>query len=107
MGDAVAETPTSRSSATAPDRPPALPWWTWLAPFVIFHLGTGLSLQFQVSKGVSLWYLPVPLGLVLIQWWGPRVLLGLYLNAMLCAGYWGLYRWWLWPLYAIPETLKV
>jgi PAS domain S-box-containing protein len=87
-------------------RPP-LPWWTWCAPLIIFHMGTGLSLQFQVSRGVSLWYLPVPLGIILVHWWGPRVLVGLYLNAMLCAGYWGLYRWWLWPLYAIPETVKV
>ncbi len=86
---------------------PALPWWTWALPFLIFHFGTGLSLGFRISPGMSLWYLPVPLGMILIHWWGPRVLLGLYLNAMLCAGYWGLFRWWLWPLYAVPETLKV
>ncbi|MDB5047337.1 MAG: hypothetical protein JWO30_408 [Fibrobacteres bacterium] len=86
---------------------PALPWWTWVVPLLVFHFGTGLSLGFQISPGMSLWYLPVPLGMILIQWWGPRVLVGLFLNAMLCAGYWGLYRWWLWPLYAVPETLKV
>ncbi|MEO7426966.1 MAG: PAS domain S-box protein [Fibrobacteria bacterium] len=86
---------------------PALPWWTWALPFLIFHFGTGLSLGFRVSPGLSLWYLPVPLGIILIHWWGPRVLLGLFVNSMLCAGYWGLYRWWLWPLYAVPETLKV
>lgn len=86
---------------------PALPRWTWILPLLIFHLGTGLSLGFRIAPGMSLWYLPVPLGMLLIHWWGPRVLFGLYLNAMICAGYWGLYRWWLWPLYAIPETLKV
>jgi PAS domain S-box-containing protein len=86
---------------------PALPRWTWILPLFIFHMGTGLSLGFRVSPGMSLWYLPVPLGMILIHWWGPRVLLGMYLNAMICAGFWGLYRWWLWPLYALPETLKV
>jgi PAS domain S-box-containing protein len=85
----------------------ALPRWTWILPLLIFHLGTGLSLGFRTSPGMSLWYLPVPLGMVLIHWWGPRVLVGLYINAMLCAGYWGLHRWWLWPVYAIPETLNV
>ncbi|MDB5103450.1 MAG: hypothetical protein JWP91_1139 [Fibrobacteres bacterium] len=86
---------------------PALPRWTWILPLLIFHMGTGLSLGFRISPGMSLWYLPVPLGMILIHWWGPRVLVGLYLNAMFCAGYWGLYKWHLWPLYAVPETLKV
>ncbi len=86
---------------------PSLPWWTWVLPLLIFHFGTGLSLNFQISQRMSLWYLPVPLGLFLIHWWGPRVLLGLYLNALLCAGYWGFNHWWFWPLYALPETLKV
>ena len=85
----------------------ALPRWTWILPLLIFHSGTVLSLGFRISPGASLCYLPVPLGMILIHWWGPRVLVGLYLNAMLCAGYWGLERWWLWPAYAIPETLAV
>lgn len=85
----------------------ALPRWTWILPLLIFPLGTGLSMGFRVSPGLSLWYLPVPLGMILIHWWGPRVLVGLYINAMFCAGYWGLHRWWLWPVYAIPETLNV
>lgn len=84
-----------------------LPWWTWFLPILLFQLCTGLSLQFQIGRGVSLWYLPLPLALVLAQWWGPRVLLGLFLNAALSAGYWGLYRWWLWPLYGIPVAFKV
>lgn len=85
----------------------ALPRWTWILPLLIFHSGTLLSLGFRISPGASIWYLPVPLGMILIHWWGPRVLVGLYFNAMLCAGYWGLERWWLWPVYAVPETLKV
>jgi len=84
-----------------------LPWWTWFLPFLLFQLCTGLSLRFQIGHGMSLWYLPLPLALALAQWWGPRVFLGMYVNAALSAGYWGLYRWWLWPLYGIPATLAV
>lgn len=86
---------------------PPLPWWTWALPFPVFMLGNGLSLQFQVGGNLSLWYLPVSLGMVLVQWWGPRVLAGFFLSAMACAGFWGLERAWLWPLHALPETLEI
>lgn len=95
-----------------------LPWWTWLLPLPLFHLGTWLSLGFGIGLGSSLWYMPIPLGLALVHWWGPRVLLGLWLNALLCAGLWGLdelcgqeLTWaaklWRYPLYALPETIAV
>lgn len=84
-----------------------LPWWTWLAPFLVCHAGTHVSLQFCVGPGVSLLYLPIPLGMAMIQWWGPRVLPGIYLNALVCAGWWGLPQMAWWPVYALPETLAV
>lgn len=84
-----------------------LPWWTWLAPLVIFQLGTQASLHFQVAPGTSIWYLPIPLGFALIYWWGPRVLLGLYCNALVSVPLWGLEQVALYPLYAVPETLEV
>ena len=84
-----------------------LPWWTWVVPAVVCHLGTQVSLHFNYAPGVSLLYLPIPLGMVMIQWWGPRVLPGLYLNALLCAGWWGLPQMAWWPVYALPETLAV
>lgn len=84
-----------------------LPWWTWVLPFLIFHLGTRASLGFMVSPGTSTFYFPVALALVMIQWWGPRVLVGLFLNSALSFGLWGLDRVSLYPFYAIPETLEV
>ncbi|MGE8361746.1 sensor domain-containing protein [Pseudomonas sp.] len=84
--------------------PNRLPSWTWWLPLPLFHLATWLSLATQFSDGAALWYVPFALGLVLCQWWGPRVLLAMYLNAMLCVPLWGLeWRWA--PLYALPETL--
>lgn len=54
-----------------------------------------------------MWYLPIPFGIALIFWWGPWVLLPLYLNAMFSASLWGLDRLALAPLYAWPEVLAV
>lgn len=84
-----------------------LPWWTWVLPLFIFFVGTQISLWSKVTTGSSLFYFPVPFALILTYWWGPRVLLPFYLNAVLCAGFWGLDRIELWPLYALPEALFV
>src|SRR6185503_19729469 len=83
-----------------------LPWWTWVVPFFIANLGTWLSLWFQTGPGASLWYLPTALGIVMAYWWGPRVMLGVYLNAVVCAPLWDLP--WQWSFfYALPETIEV
>ena len=85
---------------------PSLPWWTWVAPFIIANLGTWLSLWFKTDPGVSLWYLPTAFGIVMAYWWGPRALLGVYINAVVCAHLWDLP--WQWSfLYALPETVEV
>ena len=83
-----------------------LPWWTWVVPFFIANLGTWLSLWFQTGPGASLWYLPTALGIVMAYWWGPRVLLGVYLNAVVCTPLWDL-PWQRSFLYALPETIEV
>lgn len=83
-----------------------LPWWTWILPFFIANLGTWLSLVFKTNFGISLWYFPVALGIVLIYWWGPRVLLGIYLNTLICMPLWGV-SWKDAPFYALPETIEI
>jgi len=94
----------SEGSAASP-RP--LPWWTWVLPGLVCQLGTQASLATMVSPGVSATYLPIPLALVMSFWWGPRVLVGVFLNAMFSASLWDLERWRLYPVYAIPETAAV
>lgn len=84
-----------------------LPWWTWILPLFIFFAGTQISLWSKVTTGSSLFYFPVPFALILTYWWGPRVLIPFYLNAVLCAGFWGLDRIELWPLYGLPEVVFV
>jgi len=84
-----------------------LPWWTWLLPFIIIHLGTRLSIWSHVTVGSSLFYFPVPIALVLTYWWGPRVLPGFYLNAIFSAQFWGLENPLHYPLHAFPEVVFV
>src|SRR6185369_14423337 len=84
-----------------------LPWWTWLAPMPIFALGSLCSLAFKIAPGIAVWYLPIPIGIVLINWWGPRILPAMYLNAMIFAGHWDLPRAMLWPIYSWPEVFEV
>jgi signal transduction histidine kinase len=85
-----------------------LPWWTWLATLVILHTGSQISLIFKYDQGVTDYYVPTALSLILINWWGPaRVLPIMYLNAALSTYLWGIPvdRWHHWFVYAIPETL--
>ncbi|MDG0816211.1 ATP-binding protein [Bdellovibrio svalbardensis] len=84
-----------------------LPWWTWVLPLAIFHLGTRLSLTYQIAPGVSTFYFPVALGFVLIRWWGYRVLPALYINSVLSAGLWGLNKVEFYPLFGLIETFEV
>src|SRR5258706_16063806 len=84
----------------------SLPWWTWVMPFFVANLGTWLSIWFKTDPGSSFWYLPTALGIVMAYWWGPRVLLGVYLNAVVCAPLWDL-PWQRSCLYALPETIEV
>lgn len=84
-----------------------LPWWTWALPLVVLATGTLLSLPYSTNLGIYWVYFPINLGVVMVMWWGPRVLLSVYLNAMLAATLFGLSNPQLYPLYAIPETLEI
>lgn len=82
-----------------------LPWWIYPLAFGIFHLGTHASILTKVTTGTSLFYLPAPFALVLVYWWGPRILPVFYLNAIVSCPLWGLDDPLLYPLYAFPELL--
>lgn len=85
-----------------------VPWWTFLATAVILHAGTQISLIFKYDQGVADYYLPTALSIILVHWWGPRIVIPvMYLNAAFSTYFWGIpvERWPHWFLYAIPETL--
>lgn len=85
-----------------------LPWWTWLAPFVLFHLAAQASQLFIFDQGVSTFYIPTAIAVVLVNWWGfARVVPALYLVATLNTYYWGIEDWRLWPVLSAPEVIGV
>ena len=91
-----------------PATPHRLAFWTWLLPLPLLHLATWLSLATQFSDGAALWYLPfaLALGLVLVLWWGPRVLVAVYINALVSIPLWGLAWQWA-PLVAGASGLPM
>lgn len=85
-----------------------LPWWTWVVPYFLFHGAIHLSLLFRYDQGVSTFYVPTAIGIVLINWWGPaRTLPAMFITATLNTYYWGVENWTVWPVYASPEVLSV
>ncbi len=85
-----------------------MPWWTPFATLVILHAGTEISLYFKYDQGVADYYLPTALSVLLVNWWGPRMVIPLmYFNAVFSTYLWGIPadRWYHWFLYGIPETM--
>lgn len=74
----------------------------------VFFAGSWLSAVYKLSESAAIIYLPPALGIILINWWGPkRVLPAVYLNAILAGFFWGIGPWYMRPVYALPETLFV
>ncbi|MBX2896644.1 MAG: MASE1 domain-containing protein [Cyclobacteriaceae bacterium] len=85
-----------------------LPWWTWLAPFVLFHLAAQVSLIFKYDQGVSTFYIPTAIAIVLVNWWGfVRVVPAMYVVVTLNTFYWGVEDWLLWPVFSASEVIGV
>lgn len=85
-----------------------LPWWTWLLPLALLMVSTLASLPFVATNYGIYWiYFPINVGTVMTLWWGPRVIGAVYLNALFALNLLHLPNIFLYPLYAIPETLEV
>lgn len=88
--------------------PVRLPWWTWVAPFIVLHLGSQIALLTRYDQGVADYYLPTAISIILVNLWGPwRTIPAVYINATLSTYFWGVTDVHLWPIYAFPETLMV
>ncbi len=85
-----------------------LPWWTWVAPFFLFHAASQASLSFKFEQGVTTLYLPTAIAIVLVNWWGFwRVVPCMYLVVIFNTYYWGVEDWYLWPVHSAPEVIGV
>ncbi len=86
----------------------SLPWWTWIAPFLIIETGDQLSLLFKYSEIYSAFYLPTAIAFVLINWWGPaRVLPSMFIIGTLNSWFYDLQNLWLWPVFGGIEAFAV
>src|SRR5687767_1446213 len=88
--------------------PPPIKALIYLLVLVLIHAGSQISLITLHDLGVSDYYLPTALSLILVNWLGPKYVLPvLFLNSVCTSYLWGtpVERWPFWFLYAIPETL--
>lgn len=67
---------------------PELPWWTWVVPLPVVVIAYKVSFLFIGLFGSSIIYLPITLGIVMVHWWGPRVLTPLYITAVVFSQSW-------------------
>lgn len=66
-----------------------LPIWTWIVPLFIFAAGSEIAILFKSYFGSSIFYLPLAFGIILLHWWGPRVLTPLYINSLIFSSRFG------------------
>jgi signal transduction histidine kinase len=67
-----------------------LPLWTWFVPLLIFAAGSEIAILFKSYFGSSIFYLPLAFGIILLHWWGPRVLTPLYINSLIFSARFGI-----------------
>lgn len=82
-------------------------WWKWVLAFLILFIGSFTSEHFRFINDVSLFYLPIPLGIILINWWGPRMLIVYYLMTIFTIYLWGYSNLVLLPLLAAHQTSTI
>lgn len=82
-------------------------WVLAIFSFLAIHTGSQISLMTRHDLAVSDFYLPTATGIILINWFGPRLVLPImYINAVLTSHMWGtpLEKWPFWFLYGLPEV---
>ncbi len=81
------------------------PFWIWILALILLQSASAYSIFFLYTPGTSDVYLTFSIGVILIYWLGPRVLILMYLNAFINCYYWGHELIYSWPFFALPDTL--
>lgn len=84
-----------------------LPGWTWAAPFLVLFSASLLSYSVNTHESIYWLNLSTPLAIVMCLWWGPRVLIATFINAL---GVLFLLRFpdqHLYPVYALAPVFQV
>ena len=82
-----------------------LPFWIWILAFILLQLSSEYSIFFLYTPGTSDVYLTFSIGIILIYWLGPKVLIIAYLNALINCYFWGHEHLYSWPIFALPESV--
>ena len=83
------------------------PWWIWILAFFLLQIAAEISIFFLYTPGTADVYLLFAVGIVLIYWLGPRVLILVYLNTFINSYFWQHENIFSWPIFGIPETTFV
>jgi two-component system, sensor histidine kinase len=81
------------------------PFYIWIIAFVLMHLSSEYSIFFLYTPGTADVYLTFAVGVVLIYWLGPGVLILSYINALINCHLWGHENLLSWPFFSLPEPI--
>lgn len=84
-----------------------LPGWTWAAPFVVLFTASLMSYSFNTHENIYWINLATPLATIMSLWWGPRVLIAAFLNAIFILFLLRYPSPELYPVYALAPVFQV
>jgi|GEM_PF-3927896 len=85
----------------------ALPVWTWILPFPLIYGSAWLAPSFEVIQHATMLYLPIAIGIALVNWWGKRVLIAVFIcDALAAPTVWG-GSWLSAPLVGLTDLMAV
>lgn len=84
-----------------------IPGWTWAAPFLILPIASFVSYSSNTHENIYWINLATPLAIVMCLWWGPRVLLATFFNAILIFFLLRFPSQHLYPVIALAPVLQV
>ncbi len=81
------------------------PFYIWIIAFVIMQLSSEYSIFFLYTPGTADVYFTFAIGVVLIYWLGPRVLILSYFNALVNCHFWGHENIYSWPVFSLSDPV--
>ena len=81
------------------------PFYIWIIAFVLMQLSSEYSIFFLYTPGTADVYLTFAIGIVLIYWLGPRVLILAYISAFINCYFWGHENLYSWPVFSLADPV--
>jgi two-component system, sensor histidine kinase len=81
------------------------PFFVWIIAFVAMQASSQYSIFFLYTPGTADVYLTFGVGIVLIYWLGPKVLILAYINGLINCHFWGHENLYSWPIFSLSELV--